>query len=35
MYDLLDADGSRIMGSNGSMEATEKIGKLYHVFKTW
>jgi precorrin isomerase len=28
LYDLKDADGSRMMGSNGSMEATEKVGKL-------
>jgi hypothetical protein len=28
MYDLMDADGSGMMGSNGSVEATEKIGKL-------
>jgi hypothetical protein len=28
LYDLQDADGSRMMGSNGSVKATEKIGKL-------
>jgi hypothetical protein len=27
-YDLRDAEGSGMMGSNGSVEATEKIGKL-------
>jgi precorrin isomerase len=28
LYDLKDADGSGMMGSNGSVEATKKIGKL-------
>jgi hypothetical protein len=28
LYDLKDAEGSGMMGSNGSVEATEKIGKL-------